>query len=200
MAKPGWGRILTGVAAVAAAGAAYIYLKQRAAKAPLHEVLLSDGTFELRRYPAYAVVETIQHGSRDRALGNGFGLLADYMFGEGREGEEIPIVMPVLAALSADGAWRIRFIIADEYRALLDPPGEGMALSEIPAREVAVIAIPGKAGDRLFVTKTAELQEWIGAQGRVATGPAEHAHYNSPLKPGLTRANEILIPLSVGAG
>jgi len=42
------------------------------------------------------IVETVQHGSRDRALGNGFGLLADYMFGDKREGDEIPIILPVL--------------------------------------------------------------------------------------------------------
>jgi hypothetical protein len=196
MAKIGWGKILAGVAATAAAGAAYIYLKQRAAKAPIYESLLIDGPFELRRYPALLVIETTQNGSRDRALGNGFGLLADYMFGEGREGEVIPITMPVLMAPEGEGAWRVRFLIADGHdRSDLEPPGEGISIGEIPAREVAVIAVPGKPTDRLFVAKTAELQRWIRAQHRAASGPAEQAYHNSPLKPGTALPNEVMIPL-----
>jgi len=195
MAKLSWGKVLTGVAATVVAGAAYVYLKQRTAKAPMHEVLLADGACELRRYPALHIIETIQHGSRDRALGNGFGLLADYMFGEERDGDEIPIVMPVLAAPAAAGGWRIRFIITDEYLPLSEAPGEGIVAGDIPTRQVAAIAVPGKATDRAFAARTAELERWVAALDRVAAGPAEHAYYNSPLKPGLNRANEILIPL-----
>ncbi|ATE65970.1 SOUL family heme-binding protein [Rhizorhabdus dicambivorans] len=197
MAKIGWGRILAGVATAAAAGAAYIYFKQRAARAPLHETLASEGGFEIRRYPALLVVETVQYGSRDRALGNGFGVLADYMFGEGREGEEIPITMPVLAEPFGDGGWRVRFLIPQGIaRESLEPPGEGIAIAEIPAREVAVISVPGKPSDRLFSARTAELRRWIKARGRVAAGGPEHGYYNSPLKPGTALPNEVLIPLA----
>jgi hypothetical protein len=197
MAKIGWGKILAGVAATAAAGAAYIYLKQRAARAPIYESLVKDGDYEIRRYPALQVIETTQNGSRDRALGNGFGLLADYMFGEGRDGEEIPITMPVLTAPIADGAWRVRFLLPEgQDRDSLESPGRGVAIAEIPAREVAVISVPGKPTDRLFATRTAELQRWIKAQQRKASGPAEHAYYNSPLKPGTVYPNEVLLPLA----
>jgi len=196
MARFGWGKILAGVAATAAAGAAYIYFKQRAARPPVHETLLSEGGFEIRRYPALLVLETIQHGSRDRALGNGFGLLADYMFGEARKGEEIPITMPVLTAPLADAAWRVRFLLPESQdRAALEMPGPGISLAEIPAREVAVISVPGKPTDRGFAARTAELEQWITGQGRTAAGTAELAYYTSPLKPEAGRANEVLIPL-----
>lgn len=197
MAKIGWGRVLAGVATVAAAGAAYIYLKQRGAKAPLHDVLLSDGSFEIRRYPDLLVIETDQSGSRDRALGNGFGRLASYMFGEGREGDEIPITMPVLAEPLAEGAWRIRFIIPEGHdRNSLDPPGEGIAIGVVPARDIAVVPVPGKPTDRLFKARAGDLQRWLKERGRSAAGGIEHIYYNSPLKPGTQRANEIWIPLS----
>lgn len=196
MAKIGWGKILAGVATAAAAGAAYVYLKQRTAKAPRHETLLVEGAFELRRYPALLVIETDQHGSRDRALGNGFGLLADYMFGEGRAGEEIPITMPVLTTPLGDGTWRIRFLLPQGYaRDALEAPGQGIAIAELPAREVAVLAVPGKPTDRLFSAKTAELRRWIKAKGREPAGEVEQAYYNSPLKPGTSLPNEIVIPL-----
>ena len=197
MAKIGWGKILAGVATVAAAGAAYAYLRQRSARAPIHETLLSDGAYEIRRYPALLVIETLQNGTRDRALGNGFGLLADYMFGEGRDGEQIPITMPVLTAPMADGVWRIRFRIPEGLdRDSLEVPGPGIAIAEIPAREVAVVSVPGKPTDRLFAAKTAELQRWMQARRYKSTGPAELAYYNSPLKPGTSDPNEVLFPLT----
>lgn len=197
MARIGWGRVLAGVATAAAAGAAYIYFKQRTARAPLYETLFAEGGFEIRRYPPLLVIETCQHGSRDRALGNGFGLLADYMFGEGRDGEEIPITMPVLAEPMAEGGWRIRFLIPQDIeREALAPPGQGIDIAEIPARDVAVVSVPGKPGDRLFATRAADLRRWIKAQGRTTAGGAEHAYYNSPLRPGTALPNELFIPLA----
>lgn len=197
MAKIGWGKILAGVATAAAAGAAYVYLRQRAARTPIYETLMSEGGFEIRRYPALLVIETAQHGTRDRALGNGFGLLADYMFGEGRDGDELPITMPVLAEPLPDGAWRIRFLLPQGLdRAKLDVPGQGISIGEIPAREVAVIAVPGKPSDRLFATKANELRRWVKAKGRLSAGEVEHAYYNSPLRPGTTLPNELFVPLA----
>lgn len=194
--KIGWGRILAGVATVAAAGAAYVYYKQRTAKAPIYDVVLSDGAFEIRRYPALSVLETDQAGSRDRALGIGFGRLAAYMFGEGREGDELPITMPVLAATLGEGAWRIRFLLPDgEIGDTLQPPGDGLAIGILPAREVAVVSVPGKPTDRLFKSRSGDLQRWLKDQRRVASAPAEHAYYNSPLAPVAQQASEVWIPL-----
>ncbi|MES2495540.1 MAG: heme-binding protein [Pseudomonadota bacterium] len=197
MAKIGWGRILTGVATVAAAGAAYVYLKQRRARAPIYESLISEGVFEIRRYPVLATIETVQYGTRDRALGNGFGLLAGYMFGEGRDGEEIAITMPVLASPVPDGGWRIAFLLPlGTGREGLDAPGDGIAFGEIPVRDVAVIAVPGKPTDRLFAAKAAELRRWIKGQARVAGAEIIHAYYNSPLEPGPALSSEIFLPLA----
>ena len=195
MAKIGWGRILAGVATVAAAGAAYVYFKQRTAKAPIYEVVLTDGAYEIRRYPALPVLESDQSGSRDRALGTGFGRLAAYMFGEGREGDELPITMPVLAAPLGEGGWRIRFLLPVNGGDL-DPPGEGIAISVVPAREVAVVAAPGKPTDRLFKARASELQRWLQHQKRDAAGPAEQAYYTSPLEPGTQQASELWVPLA----
>lgn len=197
MAKIGWGKILAGLAAAAAAGATYAYLKERGPKSPRHETLLAEGAYEIRRYPALLLVETVQHGSRDRALGNGFGLLADYMFGEHREGDEIPMIVPVLAEPVAGGSWRIRFIIPEGYaREALPDPGPGIDIAELPPREVAALKFGGKPGDALLAAKEADLRAWVAARGREAAPAAEHGYYNSPLRPGPVRQNEILIELA----
>ena len=197
MRKIGWGKVLAGLATAAAAGAAYVYLKQRAARGPFYEVLASEGEIEIRRYPAQLTIETEQQGSRDRALGNGFGLLARYMFGEGREGEEIPIVMPVLAEALANGSWRISFVLPQGTEpTALERPEAGVSIREIAAREVAAIPVSGRPTDRAFSTRASELRRWIKARGRREAGGVIHAYHNSPLKPGTTLPNEVLVPLT----
>lgn len=197
MAKIAWGKILAGVAAAAVAGAAYAYFKDRSARTAAYEALLSDGAFEIRQYPELLAIETPQHGSRDRAVGNGFGLLADYMFGETRGGDEIPMTAPFLALASTDGGWIIRFLLPEDMTddSLPDLP-HGVGSVTLPSRCVAAIKFSGKPDDRLFAAREAELRSWIAGRGRNEAGPAEHAYYNSPLRPGPMRQNEILIPLA----
>jgi hypothetical protein len=196
MAKIGWGKWLAGAVAVAAGGAAYVYLRQRQANTPIHTTILSDGAFEIRQYPALMMLETLQHGSRDRALGNGFGLMADYMFGESRDGAEIPIAVPFFAVPLSEGRWKIRFILpADQAREGFPALGEGLDLVDIPPREMAAISFPAKLGEAFYGAKERDLSDWIGRQGRSIGGGREHAYYNSPLKPGTSRPNELLVPL-----
>jgi hypothetical protein len=83
--------------------------------------------------------------------------------------------------------------------AALTPPAEGISIAEIPARDVAAIPVPGKPGDRLFASKTAELRRWIKGRGLSEGGAPEHAYYNSPLEPGTSLPNEILIALQSAA-
>jgi len=197
MARIGWGKILAGVVGVAAAGATYFYLRERSSETPKHEVLRSEGAFELRRYPALLVAETVQRGRRDRALGNGFGLLADYIFAESREGEEIAMTAPVLAQVEGKGAWRIRFIMPSVWtRGTLPKPGPGVAIGEVPERRVAAVKFGGRADNQSLAAKEVELREWLDKEGLSAASGAEHAFYNSPFIPGPLRHNEVLIEVA----
>src|SRR4051812_31244256 len=83
------GRFAFAAAGVAAASAGLWWLREQQTERPKHTPLERDGDIELRDYPSLLVAETVQVGTRDRALGNGFGVLADYVFANGRDGEEI---------------------------------------------------------------------------------------------------------------
>ena len=188
----GLGKILAGVAGIAAAGAAWMYFREKSVETPDHETLESDGAFEIRRYPSLVVAETRQHGSRDRALGNGFGLLADYIFAESREGEEIAMTAPVFAVPVAKD-WLIRFVMPRMLkREDLPKPGRGIVISDIPSRRVAVLRFGGRADDRLLKTKEEELLSRLAERGIAAAGPIEHAFYDSPIMPGPLRSNEVM--------
>lgn len=190
------GGILAGAAVAAAAGAAWLYAHAKAVTRVEHEVLQSEGAFEVRRYPALLVAETVQVGSRENALSNGFGLLADYIFAETRGGEEIEMIAPLLAERTVDGAWRVRLAMPLIWtRETLPTPGEGVAIGAIAARRVAALRFSGRPGEELLARKEAELRAWMEERGLEAQKGVEHAFYTSSFIPGPFRHNEVLIEL-----
>ena len=201
MARIGLGKVLAGVAGLAVAGAAagmtWKWLRERANETPAYETLVADGAFELRGYPALLAAETVQPGKRDRSMGNGLGLLADYFFAETRGGEEIAMTTPVIAVGESGGGWRVRLIIPAIWtRETLPEPGAGIAIMDLPPRRMAVVRFAGRGDDALLAEKEAQLRDWILAQGRTAAGEAEHCFYNSPFMPGRLRHNEVMIAVT----
>jgi hypothetical protein len=195
MARIGLGKILAGVAGVAAAGAAWMYFREKSIETPGHETIESDGAFEIRRYPALTVAQTRQPGSRDRALGNGFGLLADYIFAESRDGEEIAATAPVFAVQGVR-EWTIRFVMPKAIaREDLPEPGPGVSIAEVPARTVAVLRFGGRADDKLLIAREKELRGWLTKRDISPKGPIEHAFYDSPIMPGPLRQNEVMVEI-----
>jgi hypothetical protein len=189
-----WG--LAGVGAAAALGGALYLYRERSLEQPNHKVSESDGDFEVRDYPELLVAEASCAGERSNALDMGFGKLADYIFAKSRPGGTIAMTAPVLSASSGDG-WTTRFVMpAHLGRDQLPEPAEGVHIASLPARRVAALRFAGIVDDAVLAEREAQLRSWIGAKKFTATGPAEHAYYNSPAMPGALRRNEILIPIA----
>ncbi|MEM8695654.1 MAG: heme-binding protein [Pseudomonadota bacterium] len=196
MGKARW--IAAAAAGTAAVAAAAYYLNERNSEKPDYDLLIEEGRFALRAYPAMMVAETVQHGQRETALGNGFRVLADYIFARSRPGRKISMTSPVLSdrAVDADG-WRTRFVMPAKLRkADLPEPAAGVALAEQPARKIAAIRFSGNADDTALAENEATLREWMAANSLEPAGDAEYAFYNSPFIPGPIRRNEILIPVA----
>lgn len=188
--------ILGGLGALAAAGAAFFYLRETRSEEPEHAVLTRKGRFELRSYPALLIAETVQTGARERATNRGFLKLASYIFAEEREGDPIKMTAPVLLEPTTDGlaGWKVRFIMPAEWTAeTLPAPGPDVGINDIPARTVAAIRFSGYADDAKLAEKEAELRRWIDESGFKVRGDAEYALYNSPVIPGPLRRTEVLI-------
>jgi SOUL heme-binding protein len=199
-----------GVAAAVLGGAAFYYLKERATEEPDYRPLESDGDHQIRDYPALTVAETVVEGPRREALDRGFRILADYLFAKSREGEELPMTVPVMQdggdPMASDpplfddgleGAWRTRFVMPQGRDAedLPEPP-EGVELVELPARKVAVVSFAGRANDRLLAEQEDRLRGWLARRGERAGSEPEYAFYNSPMIPGPLRRNEVWLALS----
>jgi DNA gyrase inhibitor GyrI len=205
--------VLAGAAAVGAAligGAALYYFREKQTEEPDFRALTSDGDYQIRDYPEIIVAETVVEGPRKTALGDGFRVLADYIFAKSREGEKLEMTVPVMQdagdPMASDpplfddeleGAWRTRFVMPAGRTTddLPDPPA-GVELVEIPPRKVAVVSFAGLADDKLLAEQEDRLRGWLARRGETSEAEPEYAFYNSPMIPGPLRRNEVWLPLS----
>ena len=200
-------------AAVGAAllgGAAYYYFRERSQEEPEFRPLETDGDHQIRDYPALTVAETLVNGPRREALDQGHRILADYLAAKSRDGDELPMLNPVIqdsgAPMASDpplfdddleGAWRTRFVMPAGRKAddLPDTP-EGVELVELPARKVAVLSFSGRWTDAQLREQEDRLRGWLSKRGVKPRGEPEYAFYNSPMIPGPLRRNEIWLALN----
>lgn len=95
-----------------------------ATEEPAFSVVVQEGAFEVRDYPALVAAEVSVAGGRDEASNAGFRLLAGYIFGGNTRRQSIAMTAPVVQeratsgtiAMTApvtqsgsDGAWVVRF-------------------------------------------------------------------------------------------
>lgn len=191
-------------------GAAFYYFRERSQEEPAYRALETEGDYQVRAYGAFTVAETIVHGPRREALGQGFRLLADYIFARSRDGEKLPMTVPVMQdggdPMASDpplfddgleGAWRTRFVMpSDRTAAELPAPPEGVELVALPERRVAVVRFAGRATDALLAEQEDRLRGWLAKRGERASGEPEYAFYNSPMVPGPLRRNELWLALT----
>lgn len=189
--------------------AAIYYFREKATPGPEYRVLSSDGDMEIRAYPAILVAETVLRGPRKEALRQGFGILADYIFAKSREGEALPMTVPVLQDGGnpmvsdppvfddmVEGGWRMRFVMpAGRSVHDLPKPPQAVELVEIPVRRVGAVRFGGVADDDRLAEHEDRLRGWLARQEVEAEAEPEYAFYNSPMIPPPLRRSEVLIPL-----
>ncbi|PZF78294.1 heme-binding protein [Aestuariivirga litoralis] len=185
------------VVAVAAGLVAFWYVQTRNVEIARYAVVESDGSIEIRDYPALTVAEVTRTGSRDQAVRAGFGPLARYIFASDRAGDRIAMTAPVTQQQGGE-AWTIQFIMPSGYTlaSLPKPAGADVRLSEEPPVRRAAIRFSGWWNDALFAEKNAALQDWLRRKGLATSGPPIFAYYNDPFTPGFLRRNEILYDLA----
>lgn len=179
-----------GVAVAVAAGLGYALFRQDGELD--FDTVKRDGAFSVRDYPRLVVAETVAEGPRQSALSRGFMALADYICGDGAR---LPMTLPVLADGDEDGrGWRTCFVLPSSIP--LPVPARGVTVRALAPRRLAALRFAGEPTDGALSNQEAQLRRWMDAHGLHASGPVEHAFYNSPIAPGALRRNEVLIPLA----
>ena len=180
---------------------------------PSHNVIATEGNFELRKYSSYIVAETFVEGNFEAVGSEGFRRLADYIGGKNRKKESISMTAPVsqkpasekiamtapVSQAPENGRWRIAFMMPSTYtmETLPVPDDDRIALREEKEKTVAVIRYSGAWGKKRYMDHETKLMDWISTKGWKIIAEPVWARYNPPFMPWFMRRNEILIQVLI---
>jgi hypothetical protein len=179
-----------------------------AAEEPPYSVVLHEGSFEIRDYPALALAEVTAPGDRNSAAYSGFRTLAGYIFGGNARRQSIEMTAPVIESRAGSTAeptdppsgpqgWVISFVMPCglSLEALPKPNDKAVTLRQSRPTRFAVVRFAGLAGDDSVAAETTELKAFLAAKGLNPIGPPVIAQYDPPWTLWFMRRNEIMIPV-----
>ncbi len=183
-----------------------------AVEEPSFTIVVQEGAFEIRDYPALVVAEVVVTGAQKEAASQGFRLLAGYIFGgntkrqdiamtapgaQERSSEKIAMTAPVTQTLDA-GDWTVRFTMPSAYslETLPHPNDPRVQLRTLPPARFAVLQFSGLAQPDDVAARTAELATLVQAKGLRVLGPSSLSQYNPPWTPWFMRRNEVMFPVA----
>jgi effector-binding domain-containing protein len=182
---------------------------------PKYQVIESSGNIEIRDYAPMIVAEAEVAGDRRDAIGKGFRIIADYIFGNNTAAQKVPMTAPVTQqgsekiAMTApvtqqgDGnIWRVRFVMPSSYtmEALPKPNNPAVKLKEIGAKRYAAIRFSGMADEDSLKRRTKELNAFISAKNLTLLSAPTYAFYNPPWTLPFLRRNEVMVEIPASAG
>ena len=170
-----------------------------------------DGNIEIRDYAPMVVAEVEVSGERDKAINQGFRMIADYIFGNNTSSQKVAMTAPVsqqqsekiamTAPVTQQGegsSWKVRFVMpANQTMATLPKPNnEAVKLVNVLGKRFAVIRFSGLAGKDSLSSHTEELKSFINIKKISAlSGAPTYAFYNPPWTLPFLRRNEVMIEL-----
>ena len=202
---------ILGVLAVLLLGAALLGPILSNVEQPKYTLAERSGNIEIRDYAPMIAAETKVTGDRREAIGDGFRIIADYIFGNNTASKKVPMTAPVTQqgsekiAMTApvtqqgDGkSWRVAFIMPSEYTmdTLPKPNNPAVELKEVPAKRFGVIRFSGMGGQGNLDRHAEELQAFLEAKNLAFPSPPTYAFYNPPWTLPFMRRNEVLIEIA----
>lgn len=192
-------------------------------ESPQYSLVEKRAGYEFRSYPAMIVAETVVDGSYRESINQGFGRVANYIFGNNTAEAKIAMTTPVLheetkAMPAGEGtsekiamttpvlheplgaeSYSLAFVMPSEYTmdSLPRPNRDYVTLREIPERTVAVLKFRGYAPERTAQRKTQALLDRLARDGVDVMGEPFVAQYDPPWTPPFMRRNEIHIEVAV---
>lgn len=175
---------------------------------PKYLSIETKGAIEIRDYPELIAAEATVKGDRSEAIRQGFGLIADYIFGNNSTAGKVAMTAPVTQQASekiamtapviqqgAGNEWTVRFIMPSNYtmKTLPTPNKPEVKLVKLAAKRQAVIRFSGAADEAMLANQTAELTRFIAEKKLSSLSSPVYAFYNPPWTLGVFRRNEVMI-------
>jgi hypothetical protein len=188
------------------------YLVIKNLEEPAYTVLEKKNGYEIRKYAPYIIAETEVSGNYSQTLNQGFGVIADYIFGNNtaktsismtapvlqNESEKIAMTVPVINTLGDELNRTVSFVLPSKYtlETLPKPNNDRVQLTEVPSRTVAALRFNWYASEARVAKKQALLEKLLAMENLSINGSVQIAQYNPPLSMPLMRRNEIIIPIA----
>lgn len=187
------------------------YLVLNFVSQPSYTVFERRVGYEIRDYASMIVAEVEVTGSRREAMGQGFRLLADYIFGNNvtkksvamtspvmdRASEKIAMTSPVMETKTDIEIRKVTFTMPSKYtlETLPTPNNTQVLLSQIPPKRMAVIRFSWWAMSGRFDWKTQTLLDALKRDGTQIIGTPIFASYNPPFSAPWMHRNEVMIEI-----
>ena len=178
---------------------------------PDYKVIQSEQNIEIRQYDPMIIAEVEVNGKREDAIGDGFRLLADYIFGNNtvqqvismtapvqqKENQKIAMTAPVQQQ-STGKSWRMSFVMPSKYSmdSLPVPNNNRVRLKEIMTKKFAVIEFSGTNSNENVIEHENQLMNYIEANQIKINGSPNYAFYNPPWSLPFLRRNEVMIEIN----
>ena len=162
-----------------------------ATETPDYKVLVQDGKFEVREYPALTLVRT--------SAGDGdFMRLFRYISGGNAAEQKIAMTAPVLMKHGGENAG-MSFIVPEDVAATEKvpvPTDKAVALDRLPSGQFAVYRYSGGRSEANEQEALGELRGWIDKRRLEVTGEPLFGYYDPPWIPSFLRRNEVMVRIS----
>jgi hypothetical protein len=178
---------------------------------PDYKVIQSEQNIEIRQYEPMIIAEVEVDGKREDAIGDGFRLLADYIFGDNtvqqvismtapvqqKENQKIAMTAPVQQQ-STGKSWRMSFVMPSKYSmdSLPVPNNNHVRLKEILTKKFVVIEFSGTNSNENVTEHENQLINYIEANQIKINGSPKYAFYNPPWSLPFLRRNEVMIEIN----
>ena len=181
---------------------------------PKYDVLQKDGKFEIRQYQEHINASVEIDADFRNALNQGFGVLADYIFGNNRtktsiemtapvtgqavKSTKIEMTAPITSVKGGEGKkYLVSFTMPSKYNleSLPEPMNTTILLQKIAPHQAAALRFSGYLNEKTISKKTQEIETWLNKNSLKGKSSYIVAQYNPPWIPGMFRRNEIIAEL-----
>ena len=159
-----------------------------------YKVVKKYEQFEIRKYESRLFTSvTLPTNQYKNASGNGFSILAGYIFGNNKTNEKIAMTSPV--AMSLEDSMTMMFMVPEENKeSLPEPNSKQIKFHEEPSKTVAAITFSGWADQEKINHYKSELIDALESNNIPYTQKFFFLGYNAPYET-YNRRNEVIVEL-----
>jgi DNA gyrase inhibitor GyrI len=160
----------------------------------LYRVVERSGKFELRDYPALAVVETTMRGDS----GSSFQRLFRYISGKNEGSKKIAMTTPVFMT-GEESQRSMSFVLPADMESVPLPKDSTVRMATIPAGRFAVFGFSGSRNEQAENNALDQLRSWMKTRALVSSGEPIYGYFDPPWTPSFLRRNEVMLRVDAHA-